>query len=200
MRYGEAVIPGRPRYAIVVAASFLLALAAAAYGLVHLVQQRDRAPDFALTNQDGRPFTLSAQSGKVVVLFFGYTHCPDECPTTLAHIAAAVRSLGSSGDEIEPVFITVDPARDTITELKAYMTRFGPSFVGLTGSQGALEKTYTDYHVFAQNEPSAKNAHGYELVHSSALYYINRAGSLAAYGSSSDGIAAIAAQLRQLSS
>lgn len=150
----------------------LFAALAVAVGIQFAFRGRDLAPDFTLTDQNGQQFSLSAQRGKTVVLFFGYTHCPDECPLTLAHIALAIRSLGPAGHDVEPVFVTTDPARDSPPVLKAYLANFGPQFVGLTGSRAALAKAYTAYHVFTQKLPPQKGDDGYEMAHGTALYYI----------------------------
>jgi protein SCO1/2 len=169
---------------------------AAATALALYLRGRNLAPDFTLIDQSGRSFTLSAQRGKRVALFFGYTHCPDECPTTLAHIEAAVRSLGSAGTSVEPIFITVDPARDSPAALKKYVSLFGTNLVGLTGSQAALQQTYAEYHIFFQKLPAT--AGGYDVAHGSAIVYIDAAGRLSGYGDSDDDVPAIAARLREL--
>jgi protein SCO1/2 len=183
---------GRP----VVAAVLVAVAFAAAIGLALYLRGRNLAPDFTLTDQTGRPFTLSAQRGKSVALFFGYTHCPDECPTTLAHLEAAVRSLGAAGAGVEPIFITVDPARDSPAALKKYLSSFGTNLVGLTGSKTALQQTYAEYHIFFQKLPEGPG--GYDVAHSSALVYIDAAGRLRGYGDSSDDVGDIAARLREL--
>jgi protein SCO1/2 len=178
-------------------AAVLAALAfAAAIALALYLHGRNLAPDFTLTDQSGRPFTLSAQRGKSVALFFGYTHCPDECPTTLAHLEAAVRSLGSAASGVEPIFITVDPARDSPAVLKKYVSLFGTNLVGLTGSPAALQQTYAEYHIFFQKLPESAGV--YDVAHSSALVYIDAAGRLRGYGDSSDDVPDIAARLREL--
>jgi protein SCO1/2 len=150
-----------------------------------------RAPDFTLTNQDNRPFRLSAQVGRPVVLFFGYTHCPDVCPTTLSHLAQAIRQPSVPYD-IEVVFVTVDAERDSPSVLKRYVRLFNPSFVGLTGRDADLEPVYSDYRVTHQAFPAHHGKDGYSVAHGTTIFYIGRDGSLKAFGSWDDSIATIA--------
>jgi protein SCO1/2 len=91
-------------------------------------------PALAMTDADGKPVTLNQFKGKVVVLFFGFTHCPDACPTTLAEVAQAKALLGADGAKVQPIFVTLDPPRDTLAVLKPYVTSFGDDFVALRGS------------------------------------------------------------------
>ena len=176
----------------------LIAVAAGTLVYRHAARSGDEAPDFALVDQAGRPFVLSQQRGKAVVLFFGYTHCTDVCTITLAHVAAAIRSLGSSGRDVEPLFVTVDPKRDDPAALGKYVSSFGPNFIGLTGTSAELDRTYAGYHVFARAVPPAKNERGYTVDHGSALYYISRDGALAAFGDAGDDTDAIARHLSAL--
>ena len=92
------------------------------------------ARTLALTDSDGQPRSLADYKGKVVVVFFGYTQCPDVCPTTMAELAEVKRSLGADGARVQGIFVTVDPARDTAELLKAYAANFGPDMVGLRGT------------------------------------------------------------------
>ena len=198
MRYRCFVLSTRARPSLVVLSVVVLAMLATAVGVGIALRQRGLAPDFTLTNQDGLPFSLSAQRGKAIVLFFGYTHCTDVCPLTLARIAAVIRSLGPSGDDVEPVFVTTDPDRDSPPVLRSYLARFGAPFVGLTGSSDALVKTYAAYHVFVQKLPPHAGEQGYEMAHSSALYYIDSRGALRDVGDWNDGVPAIAATVKML--
>jgi protein SCO1/2 len=184
-------------HAIRAAALVLLALIAAA-GVVQYSTRRGLAPDFTLTDQDGQPFTLSAQRGKAVVLFFGYTHCGDVCPTTLAHIAVAIRSLGPGAAAVEPVIVTVDPARDSSAVLKTYVAHFGTGVVGLTGSSAALDRVYGEYHVFHQQLPRKEGQSGYEMAHTSLIYYIDGSGRLHGFGDWTDGAGDIAQRLKEM--
>jgi protein SCO1/2 len=136
-----------------------------------------RAPDFTLTDQNGRPFTLSAERGSAVVLFFGYTNCPDVCPATLGAIASAYRKMGEPGN-VRVVFVTVDPERDTPQALKRYIGLFDPRFIALTGSAGALSAVEKAYGVYAKIDPEASGALGYSVTHTAAVYVIDKDGNL----------------------
>ena len=94
----------------------------------------DYAKDFSLPDQNGKVRTMKDFAGKVVVIFFGYTQCPDVCPTTMSELAEVKRSLGEDGNRLQGIFVTVDPERDTPEMLKAYMANFDPTFVGLSGT------------------------------------------------------------------
>jgi len=144
-----------------------------------------RAADFTLVDQDGRPFTLSAQIGHPVAIFFGYTNCPDECPLALANLARALRSPGAPRGAAV-AFITVDPVRDTPAVLKHYVGLFGTAFVGLTGSDAALAPVYAAYHTDHQRLPPEAGARGYAVAHSDTIFYIGRDGSLRAFGNAGD--------------
>jgi protein SCO1/2 len=144
------------------------------------------AIDFTLTDQDGKPYTLSAQRGHAVALFFGYAHCPDVCPTTLAALARAKRKLGAAGANFDVVLVTVDPARDSPAVLKRYVRLFDPSFTGLTGSAAQLRPVYDAYHVYHEIAPGKGSSNGYIVAHSSAVQFISPAGRLRGTGDWSD--------------
>ncbi|HEY9526241.1 MAG TPA: SCO family protein, partial [Anaerolineales bacterium] len=105
------------------------------------------APEINLTDQNGQSFTLSGQKGKVVLLYFGYVNCPDECPLTMAHIKLARESLGNRAKDVQVVMVSTDPVRDTPQALQDFMGHFDPSFFGLTGTTAELQKTWKDYGV-----------------------------------------------------
>lgn len=131
--------------------------------------------DFQLTDHNGHPRSLSDFRGKVVAVFFGFTHCPDVCPTTLAELAQTVRRLGERGDEIQVLFITVDPARDTQKVLAQYVPAFDPRFLGLYGDPATTAKVAAAYKVFFAPQPP--NASGnYTVDHSAAIFVIDRRG------------------------
>ena len=131
--------------------------------------------DFQLTDHSGHPRSLSDFRGKVVAVFFGFTHCPDVCPTTLAELAQTVKQLGERGDEIQVLFITVDPARDTQKVLAQYVPAFDPRFVGLYGDLATTAKVAAAYKVFFAPQPP--NASGkYTVDHSAAIFVIDRRG------------------------
>jgi protein SCO1/2 len=125
------------------------------------------AADIKLTDSDGRPFALKDLQGKVVILYFGYTNCPDECPLTMAHLKLAVDQLGSRSNEVRVVMITTDPARDTSQAMKSFLGKFSPDFIGLVGSEVELAKVWSDYGVTVED--------GGE-THSYFIYMIDRAG------------------------
>src|SRR5689334_25292776 len=104
-----------------------------------------QAPEIQLTDHNGQPFTLSSQRGKVVLLYFGYVNCPDECPLTMAHIKLALASLGDRAANVQVVMVSTDPVRDTPQALKTFMEHFDPSFLGLTGTTAELQKAWSDY-------------------------------------------------------
>jgi len=131
--------------------------------------------DFRLTDHTGRVRSLSDFRGKVVAIFFGYTHCPDMCPTALAELAQTVKRLGSQGDEVQVLFITVDPARDTPKVLAQYVPAFDPRFLGLYGDTATTAKVAAEYKVFF--EAQRPNASGnYTIDHTAAVYLIDRKG------------------------
>ena len=133
------------------------------------------APEFTLRGSDGAELKLSDQRGKVVLLSFGFTHCPAVCPTTLAALAEAKQRLGSAGAAVRVVFVTVDPERDDAARLKAYLAAFDPGFVGATGTQEALAAMRSSYGVVANKVPMTG---GYAVDHSSSIFLIDREGRL----------------------
>lgn len=143
-----------------------------------VIEPPNPAKDFALTDQSGQPFRLSEQGGKVVTIFFGFTNCPDICPTSLADMAAVREKLGSDAENLEVLFITVDPERDTAERLGRYMQMFDPSFTALTGSRADLEQVFKDYGVTAIKRELPDSALGYTMDHSAFTYVIDAAGNL----------------------
>jgi protein SCO1/2 len=131
---------------------------------------------FSLTDQNGNTKTDTDFHGRYVLLYFGYTNCPDVCPTTLAVIADTMKHMGAKAAEMTPVFITIDPARDTPKVLKTYLAAFGPQFVGLTGSAAEIKKVAGDYRVYYAKQPLKGG--GYGMNHSSELYLVGPDGKL----------------------
>lgn len=153
--------------------------------------------EFSLTDQDGQVVDAAAYRGRLVVLYFGYTHCPDVCPTTLATLSQAIRNLGPDADKVRVLFVTVDPARDTPTVLKQYVNAFGPGFVGLRGDNAALEKLTRRYRVaYSLEKPDAKG--NYDVTHSSALFIFDTDGKARLLATGSDKAAPITQDLRRL--
>ena len=131
--------------------------------------------DFALTDDAGKAVTGADFRGKVVLLYFGYTHCPDVCPLTLAQLHVTMQRLGSVADGARILFVSVDPTRDTPPVLKAYVNAFDPRAVGLTGSPRAVEALSKRYRSAFTREPATRDG-AYEVSHSSAIYVFDRAG------------------------
>ena len=147
------------------------------------------APDFALVDHHGRPVTLASYRGHPVLLFFGYTRCPDICPLTLAKLNRSVRALGRRGEEVRILLVSNDPARDTPAVLREYAARFGPAVVGLTGDSAAVARAMAGYGAFsmapaAPAAPADPHAHGSHaakpaaMSHSAVVYGIDREGRL----------------------
>lgn len=132
--------------------------------------------DFALTDHDGRPRSLADFRGQVVAVFFGFTHCPDVCPTTLAELAAVMNQLGADAGGVQVLFVTLDPERDTPALLKQYVPAMHPSFLGLYGDAAATARTAQEFKVFYQKQPAQSG--GYSLDHTAGTYIFGREGRL----------------------
>lgn len=132
--------------------------------------------EFALADHHGTPRTLADFRGKVVAMFFGFTQCPDVCPTALAELAAVLKDLGAQASEVQVLFVTLDPERDTPALLGQYVTAFHPAFVGLRGDADALARTAAEFKVFYQKQPGAGG--GYSLDHTAGTYLFDREGRL----------------------
>ncbi len=131
--------------------------------------------DFKLTDDLGKPVTGADYRGKVTLLYFGYTHCPDVCPLTLAQLHVVMQRLGSLADGARILFVSVDPARDTPAVMHAYVNAFDPRAVGLTGDARAIEALSKRYRSAFSREPGSANGN-YEVTHSSAIYVFDRDG------------------------
>jgi len=136
--------------------------------------------EFTLTDAEGRTRTLADYRGKAVVLFFGYTQCPDVCPTTLAALAEAMGKLGPDADRVQVLFVTVDPDRDTPELLKAYVPAFDPRFVGLRGDAKALEAVAKEFRIVYQKAPGATPS-TYTVDHSAGTFLYDPQGRLRVY-------------------
>ncbi|QEM81179.2 SCO family protein [Halomonas binhaiensis] len=132
--------------------------------------------DFHLTDEDGKDVDAEDFQGKTTLLFFGYTHCPDVCPITLARLATAFRQVDDKArEDIQVLFVSVDPARDTPEIMKEYTNAFGPQFIGLTGSKSDIDAITNRYRV--SYEYGEKDESGnYDVTHSSATFAFNREG------------------------
>lgn len=133
------------------------------------------ARNFALTDHNGKPRTLADFKGKVVVVFFGYTQCPDVCPTTMSELAGVVQQLGTQADKVQVLFITLDPERDTAILLSKYVPAFNPGFLGLRGDLAATDKVAKEFKVFYQKVPG-KEAGSYTMDHTAGSYVFDPQG------------------------
>lgn len=130
---------------------------------------------FKLTDQNGQPITDADLKGKPFLVFFGYTHCPDVCPTTLFEVSEVMRSLGKDADRAKALFVTVDPERDTPAVLKDYLSSFDPRLIGVTGSEAALDALEKEYRVYAKKVPAGKDGE-YSMDHSAIVYLMDKSG------------------------
>ena len=142
-----------------------------------LIEPAVAAPYFELTDMNGQPFQLSQLADQVVVMFFGYTGCPDVCPVTLTEFLQIRSKLGQAADQVSFVFITVDPERDTTERMRKYLTNFDPEIIGLTGDRSDLEPVWADYGVY-QAKVEGTSEENYLVDHSSRVYVIDRQGNL----------------------
>ena len=136
------------------------------------------APAFTLTDQTGQPRSLNDFRGKVVSLFFGFTHCPDICPTHLARQAEVMRQLGSQADQLAVLFVTLDPERDSPEALKRYMDAFDPRFIALTGAPKETSNVAKQYKIFWQKTPLPNSALAYTIDHTTNSFVIDQNGRL----------------------
>ena len=153
--------------------------------------------DFALKDPDGKLRTLADFRGKDVVVFFGYTQCPDVCPATLATLAEAMKTLGSDADRVQVLFVTVDPERDTPQLLKQYVPAFDPRFLGLYGDADATARTAKEFKVIYQKVPGP-TAGTYTMDHSAGSYVFDPKGRLRLFVSNGQGADVFAHDLREL--
>lgn len=144
--------------------------------LVVVTGEADVRSAFALTDHTGRPVTEANFAGRWQLVFFGFTNCPDVCPTTLAYMASVLDLLGDRADQVAPLFITVDPARDTVPVMAEYVAAFHPRLVGLTGTEAQIAETARNFLVFYErmDEPSAPD--GYLMAHAGYIYLMNPEG------------------------
>jgi protein SCO1/2 len=136
-----------------------------------------QAADFELYQSNGETFRLSEQKGKIVLLFFGYTACPDVCPTTLAELRVLMEELGDKTEQVQVVFVSVDPERDTPEKIQEYVEHFNADFIGLTGDPEDLQVIWDDYGVFRERVES-ESAFGYIINHTARTYLIDQNGNL----------------------
>ena len=135
------------------------------------------APEIQLTRAGGTDFRLSEMRGKIVALFFGYTSCPDVCPTTMAELKQALDQVGAGADQVQVLFVTVDPQRDTPEKMQEYVNHFNPDFIGLSGTEPDLAKVWSEYGVFRQ-VVDGTSASGYIVDHTARVTLIDQQGNL----------------------
>jgi protein SCO1/2 len=157
----------------------------------------DYAKGFSLTDHTGKPRTLADYKGKVVVVFFGYTQCPDVCPTTMAEMASVMQKLGPLADQVQVLFITLDPERDTQQLLAQYVPAFDKRFVGLRGTPEQTAKTAKDFKVFYSKVPGTEPG-SYTIDHTAGSYVFDRDGRLRLFIRHGQGPDPIVHDLRQL--
>ncbi len=153
--------------------------------------------DFALNDHHGKPRTLADFRGKVVVLFFGYTQCPDVCPTTLAELAEVMRQLGPDAARVQVLFATIDPERDTTELLAQYVPAFNPTFLGLRGDADATARTAKEFRVFYQKQPG-RTPDTYTMDHSAGTFVFDPQGRLRVYVSYGQGPEVFVHDIREL--
>jgi protein SCO1/2 len=157
----------------------------------------DYAKGFALTDHTGKPRTLADFKGKVVVVFFGYTQCPDVCPTTMAEMASVMQKLGPLADQVQVLFITLDPERDTQQLLASYVPAFDKRFIGLRGTLEQTAKTAKEFKVFYAKVPGTDPG-SYTIDHTAGSYVFDRDGHLRLFIRHGQGPDPIVHDLRQL--
>jgi len=160
------------------------------------ISSADFGQPFTLTGQDGKPHALGDYQGKAVALFFGYTHCPDICPTTMLEYQQVMKLLGKDSDRVQVLFVSIDPQRDTPRVLAGYVPFFDKRFMGLTGSAEQVAKVAAQYKIVAQRQDRADG--GYTMDHSAGSYLFDTAGKLRVYVPYGTPAADIAHDLQQL--
>jgi protein SCO1/2 len=154
--------------------------------------------EFAMTRaNDGRPVRAADYRGKIVILYFGYTHCPDECPTTLANLASVLTRLGAKAGGVRVLFVSVDPDRDSLPVLKSYVQVFAPQIDGLRGTPDEVARLARRYRVTYQVTPASPE-HAYEVMHSDSIFFFDASGRARLVAMSVDKTDAIAADVERL--
>lgn len=157
----------------------------------------DYAQKFSLTDHQGQARTLEDFRGQLVLLFFGYTQCPDVCPTTLSEMAQVMRLLDKDADKVQVLFVTLDPERDTPALLSRYVPSFYPSFLGLVGDKAATDEVVKEFKLFVQKIP-AKTGSGYTIDHTAGSYLFDTQGHIRLFIRHGQGAEPIAQDIRTL--
>ncbi len=157
----------------------------------------DYARDFQLTDHNGQARSIKDFKGKVVVVFFGFTQCPDVCPTSMAELAEVKKMLGKDGDRLQGLFVSVDPERDTPQVLKAYMANFDPTFLALSAPPDKLAEMAKDFKVYYK-KVEGKTPGSYTMDHSAGSYVYDTQGNVRLYTRYGSGAPALASDVQQL--
>ncbi len=157
----------------------------------------DFAQTLNLTDHTGKPRSLADFKGKAVAIFFGYTHCPDVCPTTMADMKQTMKLLGARADELQVLFVTLDPERDTQEVLAQYVPSFDKRFIGLFGTKEETAKATNDFKIFASKVENSGRS-GYTIDHSAGLYLYDKTGKIRLYVAYGEKPAVIAADIEKL--
>ncbi|TFW19749.1 SCO family protein [Massilia arenosa] len=157
----------------------------------------DYAKNFSLTDQNGQQRTLADFKGKVVVMFFGYTQCPDVCPTTMAELSKVMQQLGPQADQVQVLFVTVDPERDTQELLKQYVPNFDKRFLGLRGSAEETKAVAKEFKVFYQKVPGSQ-PDSYSMDHTAGMYVFDKSGKVRLFIRNGQAPEAITSDIKQL--
>ncbi len=196
-------IAGHPRhFLLALAAVLLVALSACSregpsFKTSDVTGSSIGAGSLALTDHTGKARTLADFRGKAVVVFFGYTQCPDVCPTTLATLSESMKQLGADADRVQVLFVTVDPERDTQELLSHYVPAFDKRFLGLRGDAAATERVARDFKVIYQKQPGATPG-SYSMDHSAGVFIFDPQGRIRLYASHGQGPDVFAHDLREL--
>jgi protein SCO1/2 len=157
----------------------------------------DYAKDFQLTDHNGQPRSIKDFAGKIVIMFFGYTQCPDVCPTSMNELAEVKKLLGPDGDKLQGLFVTVDPERDTPEVLKAYMANFDPTFLALSTTPDKLALLAKDYKLYYK-KVEGKTPTSYTMDHSAGSYTYDAQGRIRLYNRYGSGAQALAGDVKLL--
>jgi protein SCO1/2 len=144
------------------------------------ISAADFTGTLSLTDHTGKLRTLADYKGKVIVLFFGYTHCPDVCPTTMSDLRNVMKQLGDKSDQVQVLFVTVDPERDTQEVLSKFVPSFDKRFVGLRGNAEQTKETLKNYKIF-MSKVEGKSANDYSIDHSAGMYVFDKTGKIRVY-------------------
>jgi protein SCO1/2 len=192
------ITTSRGRFAAVLAALLIAACAPEKPSFKSVdVTGAEFGRELALTDHTGKPRTLADFKGKVVAVFFGFTRCPDVCPTTLAEMKLVKERLGADGDRLQVLFVTIDPERDTPELLAKYVPAFDPTFLGLYGSAEATAKTAKEFKVFYQKAPGS-SPDNYSMDHTAATFIYDPQGRLRLFAKHSSGADALTQDIKLL--